>query len=165
MVFLYSIALLLRSSHLQTVQKELSIDSAGQCSGKHSQILQQAELLFFALLRLAMLVYLLVGARYLNNYSTGQIVIYINILILTFFLPQLDSFSAPFCPALTSGNYFHLYRLTYQKHIKVSISLKYAKHIPAPQRITFFSPLWIYHELSSCAIFRPKCQLCTQDIP
>lgn len=135
MVFLFhSIALLLRSSHSQTVQKELSIDSAGQRSGKHSQILQQAELLFFALLRLAMLVYPLDGAIYLDNYSTGQIVIYINILILTFFLPQLDSFSAPFCPALTSGNYFHVYRQTYQ----VPISLKYVEHIPAPQRITCF---------------------------
>ncbi len=44
MVFLYFIALLSRSSHLQTVQRALSIDSAGYCSGKHSQILQQAVL-------------------------------------------------------------------------------------------------------------------------
>lgn len=56
-----SFALLLRSSHSQTVLAQ-SIDSAGQCSGKRCQILRRAELemppYFFALPRLVLLVYL-----------------------------------------------------------------------------------------------------------
>lgn len=58
-VFLYPIALLLRSSHSQTVQKATTIDLAGQYSGKHSQIQQQAELempLYFLPCWLAVLV-------------------------------------------------------------------------------------------------------------
>lgn len=42
-IFLHFIALLLRSSHSQTVLAQ-SIDSAGQCSGTRSQILRRAEL-------------------------------------------------------------------------------------------------------------------------
>lgn len=45
-VFLHTIALLLRSSHLQTVQKALAIDSAGPCSAVTSRAWNARNALF-----------------------------------------------------------------------------------------------------------------------
>lgn len=165
-----SFALLLRSSHSQTVLAQ-SIDSAGQCSGKRCQILRRAELemppYFFALPRLVLLVYLwvcLLDTLDRSNMSweaTSQIVIKFRKGPLSEILNPLTFHPGSLLVLhltqhLQQAIFFHLYRRIYH-----SLKCQPSWNIPST-----FMPLkeWTPATLalSSSAVFEPKGQLRTK---